>query len=116
MRLRYVFAEGDDSPEIIEGDFNPKLYVKSKWQPPIADENMESRLENFETALEDARAEIKSQTKPSTNITPAVEKILSSIMSDKSRIVLATDKNLGPAITSKVCSPNIFWTGRHIDN
>lgn len=101
VRLWYIFAESDDLQEIIKSHYSPKLYIKSKWTPPLTNSSLEGILTKIKSSLEGTSAEIKSGTRPSTNITPAVENIMSSIMMGESQIVLATDKNLGPAIIDR---------------
>lgn len=31
VRLRYIFTENDEGLESLEEEYNPKLYIKSKW-------------------------------------------------------------------------------------
>ena len=100
-RLRYRFAEADDTDLQMEGDYDPKLYIKSTWNPPYASKDVEERLQNFHAALEEARSEVKKNTTPSTNISPSVENLLNEVAANKDIIVLITDKNLGPAIMDR---------------
>ena len=97
VRLKYRFAEADDDNLHLDDDYDPKLYIKSKWNPPLANDNAEKRIESFHKALYKARQKIKRNTKPFTNLCPSVEKLLSDLAKDKNLIILITDKNLGPA-------------------
>ena len=50
IRLRSFFAngyEGEDSSE----PFNPSLYIKSKWDPPLACYEIENRISAFNKLL-----------------------------------------------------------------
>ena len=98
VRLKYILMENHKKLEDTDYDYNPKLYMKSKWQPPPANNNAKNILTNFQSALGDAREEIRWRTKHSTNITPALESLLSSIMKDKSLIIVSKDKNMGPSV------------------
>ena len=46
VRLHYKYANKPDDP-----DFNPKLYVKSGWNPPREDPNLEESLYNIRQDL-----------------------------------------------------------------
>ena len=98
VRLKYIFTENHKDLEDIDYDYNPKLYIKSKWQPPPVNNNAKIIITNFQSAFEDARGELHRRTKHSTNIAPAVESLLSSTMTDKSLIIVSKDKNLGPVV------------------
>ena len=93
VRLKYLFAGSEESTE-----YNPKLYIKSDWEPPIADLDIENRIDDFEQKLTQLRLAKNSFTTPSTNLTPTQEKLLYIIQKDKSLVVLQTDKNLGAAL------------------
>ena len=93
VRLKHRFAGSDVSTE-----YNPKLYIKSNWEPPIADLDIENRLDDFEQKLTQLRLTKNSLTTPSTNLTPTQEKLLYIIQKDESLVVLQTDKNLGAAL------------------
>ena len=51
VRLKYIFTEDNEDPIDTEYDYNPKLYIKSKWNPPPANKITEMRLMNFHLAL-----------------------------------------------------------------
>ena len=68
VRLKYLFAGSEESTE-----YNPKLYIKSDWEPPIADLDIENRIDDFEQKLTQLRLAKNSFTTPSTNLTPTQE-------------------------------------------
>ena len=49
--LKYIFTENDEDLAATEYDYNPKLYIKSKWQPPLANKNTKMILTNFHSAV-----------------------------------------------------------------
>lgn len=93
VRLHKKF-EGE--PE--DSNFNPRLYVKSTWNPPREDPDLEDKLHDI---CKDLRQNIK-QNKPhwKRNLSVTDREELSQIRNDDSVRVLDTDKNLGPALVS----------------
>ena len=93
VRLHYKYADKPDDP-----DFNPKLYVKSSWNPPQEDPDLEENLykirQELLTNLSDNRPLWKN------NLSREERSGLRDIKEDPSVHVLATDKNLGPALVS----------------
>lgn len=101
VRLKYIFTEADEDLIDTEYDYNPKLYINSKLNPPPANKITETRLMNFHLALKSSRKALTERTKPATNITPTVDRLLSSVMCNKWLIILSTDKNLGPDVMER---------------
>ena len=99
----HISAEADNLcvDKIEEDKHVNKLYITSKWRPPNANSNSESRIKNFAQALHLEQEKIKQSTKPATNVTPEVESLIKDVTSNKQFIVLMTDKNLGPAIIKR---------------
>lgn len=93
VRLHYKYADKPDDP-----DFHPKLYVKSGWNPPREDPDLEENLykirQELLTNLSDNRPLWKN------NLSREERSGLREIKEDPSVRVLATDKNLGPALVS----------------
>ena len=85
VRLHHKFADQPNDP-----GFNPKLYVKSGWNPPREDPELEELLENF------------NQNPPrwTNNLTFEERNGLRELKEDPTVRVSATDKNLGPALVS----------------
>ena len=101
IRLNYIFSENNEDLTETEYNYNPKLYIKSKRAPPLADDNTEARMTEFHSALESSRTFLQQRTKPATNITPTVESLLLSVMGDKRLVILLTDKNPGQAVMER---------------
>ena len=91
VRLHYRYADKPDDP-----DFNPKLYMKSGWNPPREDPDLEENLykihQELLTNLSDNRPLWKN------SLSHEEQSGLGEIKEDPSVRVLATDKNLGPAL------------------
>ena len=98
VRLKYLFADEDDD---FDADFTKKLYIKSNWQPPWANQKVEQMLEEFGDAMRDKREKKKKTLKGSTNLTALQSRHLDSLRRDHRFITLITDKNLGPAIMER---------------
>ena len=93
VRLHYKFADQPDDP-----DFNPKLYVKTGWNPPREDPDLEENLYKIRQEL----LENFNQTPPrwTNNLTFDERSGLRKLKENPTVRVLATDKNLGPALVS----------------
>ena len=93
VRLHYKFADQPDDP-----DFNPKLYVKTGWDPPREDPDLEENLYKIRQEL----LENFNQTPPrwTNNLTFDERSGLRELKENPTVRVLATDKNLGPALVS----------------
>ena len=93
VQLHYKYADKPDDP-----DFYPKLYVKSGWNPPREDPDLEANLykirQELLTNLSDNRPLWK------INFSHEERDGLRKIKEDPSVRVLATDNNLGPALLS----------------
>ena len=93
VRLHYKYADKPEDP-----DFNPKLYVKSNWNPPREDPHLEENLYKIRRELLTNFSVNRPQWKP--NLTREELRGLRDLKDDPSVRVLATDKNLGPALVS----------------
>ena len=93
VRLHYKFADQPDDP-----DFNPKLYVKTGWNPPREDPDLEENLYKIRQEL----LENFNQTTPrwTNNLTSDERRGLGELKENPTVRVFATDKNLGPALVS----------------
>lgn len=93
VRLHDKFKNKQADPS-----FNPKLYVKSVWNPPRENPDIEDKLDSIRkdllTNIDCNKPHWKS------NLSSVDRKELNLIKQDESVRVLATDKNLGPAIVS----------------
>ena len=76
-----------------------RLYIKSKWDPPIGNEILESRLNNFAQHLR--RNLIGQDTRNPPNLTKLQRHALQSLKKSPNLIVLLADKNLGPVVMER---------------
>ena len=95
VRRNYYFAnreeetEGGDDRQYIRG-----LYIKSKWEPPVANGEVEERLNNFEKRLVNMN---KSNRKyVGTNLSLPQQRICDTIRETTKYRAWPSDKNLGP--------------------
>lgn len=79
-------------------DFNPKLYVKSDWNPPREDPDLEESLYHVRQELLENFSENTPLWK--SNLSRDKRNGLREIKEDPTVRVLSTDKNLGPAVVS----------------
>ena len=93
IRLHYKFADQPDDP-----NFNPKLYNKTGWNPPRKDPDLEENLYKICQEL----LENFNQTPPclANNLRSDEWRGLHELKENPTVRVLATDKNLGPALVS----------------
>ena len=95
VRLKYFFAD----EELTNEDYHPRLYLKSDWDPPLACDLIESRLQAFEANI------IKHKScfspKPSTNISRLQFRALKFLKNNNKFIVAQADKNLGPILIER---------------
>ena len=91
--MHHKFADQPDDP-----DFNPKLYVKTGWNPPQEDPDLEENLHKIRQEL----LENFNQNPPrwTNNLTFEEQSGLRELKENPTVRVLATDKNLGPALVS----------------
>ena len=101
IRLKYLFAGQEEENVHQKNTFNNKLYIKSDWQPPQAETDIENRIDNFKEELMNIRNSINSNTKTSTNLTTIQQNLLIAVRKNNNFVILITDKNLGPAIMER---------------
>ena len=91
--LHYKYADQPDDPA-----FNPKLYVKSGWNPPRKDYDLEENLYKIRQEL----VENFNQNSPrwNSNLTSEERRGFRDLKENPTVRILATDKNLGPALVS----------------
>ena len=93
VRLHKKFEHQPDDP-----DFNPRLYVKSEWDPPREDPHLEDNLYHIRQKL----CQNLSSSKPkwNANLNSNIRAELKNLKENKAVRVTDTDKNLGPAVVS----------------
>ena len=92
IRMKYFFCGEEEA-----NDYNPELYIKSDWNPSLANNLIETSLDNFEVKITSIRSDINLNCKSSTNISPTQEKLIHSTRNNKNIVRIQTDKNLGTA-------------------
>ena len=111
VRLRYFFADGIEKEDPLD-PFNPSLYIPSDWSPPLANNDIETRISSFHKLLASTRNDIIRNTHSSTNLTPSQLFLLDWLKDNPKFIILDTDKNWvlplwSAKSTSKRCLNNI---------
>ena len=84
-------------PEIINNlenrHYDPKVYIKSKWEPPPAHQDIEEQINNFELEVEKEVEKQARRTKKSrTNLTKSQIRIRNNLVRNDNFIVLPSDK------------------------
>jgi len=97
VRLKYFFAE--ENLNTNDDDFHPRLYIKSKWNPPRANDDVEDRLENFFQNIKTHKSKY-SPTK-SSNMSRLQYRALKFLKNNEQFIVAQADKNLGPVLIER---------------
>ena len=93
VRLHYKYANQPEDP-----DFKPKLYMKSGWNPPRENPNIEDNLYKLRhDLLEDFQGNFPCRK---NNLSREERLGLQELKANPTVRVLATDKNLGPALVS----------------
>ena len=98
IRLKHHW--GDTPPDDADG-FNPKLYIRSDWNPPNASEPIETALQQFEAAIQQQLHLNRSHQSRRHNLLPSGRRLIKSLKGNTDFIILPTDKNLGPAILER---------------
>jgi hypothetical protein len=87
----------------IENDenYNPNLYLPSRWKPPEASNTIEQNLKTFAEKLKEITKQNTEKATPKSNLTRLQKNCLQKIMNDKRYIVCLSDKNLGPVLMER---------------
>ena len=97
LRLRCFFcAVGEPTTNM---EFNPKLHVKSNWEPP--DKYYIKLLRNRMTQFEIRLRKLFKPRKSVPNLSPTHRYTLEYLRSQQDFIIANCDKNLGPAIIER---------------
>ena len=81
--------------------YNPKLYVKSTWEPPKAPQPIETALQTLEQHLQQQAHTNQMHQRRTHNLYASQRLLLQTLKNSPDHIVLPTDKNLGPAILER---------------
>ena len=76
------------------------MYVKSTWDPDMANEETEDMLQSFEHDIRSERKMNRSRPR-ATNLSKHQFNILKHLRHNKSIIILCCNKNLGPAVMQR---------------
>ena len=99
IRLKHFWK--DKTGDFDDGDYNPKLYIKSDWEPPKASPELESALTNFGSSLFQQIQHNRSTCHRQHNLFASNRLLLRELKTNQDFIILPTDKNLGPAILER---------------
>ena len=95
IRRNYFFANRVEEIEEDEGRYIPELYIKSVWDAPVANKEVESRMDDFEKRLVHLN---KSHRKyVGTNLSPSQQRTCDEIRASNAYRAWPSDKNLGPS-------------------
>lgn len=98
VRLKYWLADNECNLDP-DREYIPELYINSEFVPPTASREVEKALNNFEARLDFEFR--KRSIRPGTNLSKVQQNALKFLRDNDKFVVLATDKNLGPAIIEK---------------
>ena len=94
IRIRYYFAQRDNNMHS-----NPILRIKNpSYQPPAASPAVEQYLSTVKQRLMTQLSNCPADERPHTNIPGSWLRALRSLQRDKTIVIKAADKNLGPCI------------------
>jgi hypothetical protein len=96
IRTRYAVQDCEDK------GYDPKLYVRNElWEPENAPPDVETAMNDFESQSSSLFARSRQHQDKSYNLSSAALRELKQVKIDQKYMVVATDKNLGPAILKK---------------
>jgi hypothetical protein len=89
----------EEAPEDNQ-DYIPGLYLQSPWHAPYCDHDLECRLLAFEIDLNTAIDSRPPNRKD--NLTYYERRALNKLRHDQGLIICDSEKNLGPAVSTKI--------------
>eukprot|EP00978_Attheya_sp_CCMP212_P004338 scaffold9464_cov25-Attheya_sp.AAC.2 len=98
VRLKYWLADNKKNLDP-DREYIPELYINSELEPPKASREVKRALNNFEVQLDFEFN--KRSIRPGINLLKVQQNALKFLHDSDNFVVLATDKNLGPAIIEK---------------
>ncbi len=81
--------------------YNPKLYIKSHWEPPKAAPALETALTKLHQHLHSQVQTNQQSQRRQHNLYASNRLLIQTLKASQDHIVLPTDKNLGPAILER---------------
>jgi hypothetical protein len=100
LKLRFYFAGKDDETNMDDDDddkYNPKMYVKSNWDPPPWTYPKKQLEERF-ALLDEKLNSLFKKRRGKTNLLPHQQCALRQLQQQQDFLIVPCDKNLGPAI------------------
>ncbi len=88
--------EGD-----LDDSYNPKLYIKSQWEPPKASPPLETAITTLHQHLYSQVQMNQQAQRRQHNLFASNRLLIQTLKASQDHIVLPTDKNLGPAILER---------------
>jgi hypothetical protein len=95
IRLRFEIQENSEYFTDNSGENNPRLYIKSNFEPKRVNDHIELEIDNF---AGDYKKFFNTHINPTRNLTFYQEHALEELQADPRFRIVPTDKNLGPAI------------------
>ena len=99
IRLKCHFPQDPNSPDCPE--YNPKLYIRSTWDPPRAPKPIEDALQSLHQTLHQKTHTNSLHCHRKHNLYASNRLLMRTLKTSTKHIVLPTDKNLGPAILER---------------
>ena len=85
----------------LEDSYNPKLYIKSKWEPPQAAPALEDAIDKLQQHLHQQVQINQGSQHRRHNLYASSRLLIRTLKTSPDHIILPTDKNLGPAILER---------------
>ena len=89
------------NPGDADDSYNPKLYIKSQWEPPQAPPLLENAITKLHRHLHSQVKANQQAQRRQHNLYASNRLLIQTLKSSQDHIVLPTDKNLGPAILER---------------
>lgn len=106
---------GDPEAKYHNTSYNPKVYIKTDWNPPKADEHIEKSLDDFEKGLIEKSILKNISWEQHLNITEHQYDLLNLLGKHDYFIIVESDKNLGPVIMERAKYIRMVLDGHLLD-
>ena len=90
--------------DVEDGNYNPALYIKSKFKFGPATKKIEEEISNFKTTTKNQIIYLQKRhfKQPRCNLSPLQMNLIQFLKDNNEYIVVQGDKNLGPCILERV--------------
>lgn len=92
-----------------DGDYNPKLYIPSKWEPDETCSDIEEKLNGFEQELKNLQ-DVSRRRRPCSNMSRAQWSLMKLLKKNDDFMAIPTDKNLGTALIERSYYNKRLWS------